>query len=100
VGKLISRSELPKCRRPAWVSIPRSKLPKCRRPEWVSKSRLELPDGSGPAWNVQSRSELPKCRRSAWIVSEVGTTKGWACGVAKKDNDWLGSSTGPHTKEV
>ena len=26
--------------------------------------------------------------------------KGWACGVAEKGGDWLGSSTGPHTKEV
>jgi hypothetical protein len=26
-------------------------------------------------------------------------TKGWTCGVAKKGSDWLGSSTGPHTKE-
>jgi hypothetical protein len=35
-----------------------------------------------------------------WIVSEVGTTKGWVCGVTEEDSDWLGSSTGPHTKEV
>jgi hypothetical protein len=48
----------------------------------------------------QSRSGLPKGRRPAWIVSEVGTTKGWVCGVAKEDSDWLGSLTGPHTKEV
>jgi hypothetical protein len=27
-------------------------------------------------------------------------TKGWVCEVAEKDSDWLGSSTGPHTKEV
>ena len=27
-------------------------------------------------------------------------TKGWASGVAEKGSDWLGSSTGPHTKEV
>jgi hypothetical protein len=27
-------------------------------------------------------------------------TKGWVCGVVKEDSDWLGSSTGPHTKEV
>ena len=26
--------------------------------------------------------------------------KGWAYGVAEKGSDWLGSSTGPHTKEV
>jgi hypothetical protein len=26
--------------------------------------------------------------------------KGWVCGVAEEDSDWLGSSTGPHTKEV
>jgi hypothetical protein len=30
--------------------------------------------------------------RSQWI------TKGWACGVAEKASDWLGSYTGPHTK--
>ena len=29
-----------------------------------------------------------------------GRTKGWACGVTEKGGDWLGSSTGPHTKEV
>ena len=33
-------------------------------------------------------------------ASESGRTKGWACGVAEKGSDWLGSSTGPHTKEV
>jgi hypothetical protein len=27
-------------------------------------------------------------------------TKGWVCGVAEEDSDWLGSSTGPHTNEV
>jgi hypothetical protein len=27
-----------------------------------------------------------------------GRAKGWACGVAEKGSDWLGSSTGPHTK--
>jgi hypothetical protein len=48
----------------------------------------------------QSRSGLPKSRRPARIVSEVGTTKGWVCEVAEEDNDWLGSSIGPHTKEV
>jgi hypothetical protein len=39
-------------------------------------------------------------RRPARIISEVGTTKGWVCGVVEEDSDWLGSSTGPHTKEV
>jgi hypothetical protein len=39
----------------------------------------------------QSRPGLPKSRRPAWIVSEVGTTKGWVCGVTEEDNDWLGS---------
>ena len=29
-----------------------------------------------------------------------GLTKGWVCGVAEKDSDWLGSYTGPHIKEV
>jgi hypothetical protein len=48
----------------------------------------------------QSRSGLPKSRRPARIVSEVGTTKGWVCKVAEEYSDWLGSSTGPHTKEV
>jgi hypothetical protein len=41
-----------------------------------------------------------KRRRLAWIVFKVGTTKGWVCGVTEKNNDWLGSLTGPHTKEV
>jgi hypothetical protein len=27
-------------------------------------------------------------------------TKGWVCGVVEEDSDWLGSSSGPHTKEV
>jgi hypothetical protein len=27
-------------------------------------------------------------------------TKGWVCGVTEEDSDWLGSSIGPHTKEV
>jgi hypothetical protein len=48
----------------------------------------------------QSRSELPKSRRPARIVSKVGTTKGWVCEVGEEDSDWIGSSTGPHTKEV
>jgi hypothetical protein len=39
-------------------------------------------------------------RRPAWIVFEVGTTKGWVCGVAEEDSDLLGSMTGPHTQEV
>jgi hypothetical protein len=30
-------------------------------------------------------------RRLAWIVSEVGTIKGWVCGVVDEDSDWLGS---------
>jgi hypothetical protein len=34
------------------------------------------------------------------VKTEVGTTKGWVCGVAKKDSDWLGSSTGSLTKDV
>jgi hypothetical protein len=33
-------------------------------------------------------------------IGEDGLTKGWVCGVAEKNGDWLGSSTGPHTKEV
>jgi hypothetical protein len=38
----------------------------------------------------------------AWVSkfkTEVGT-KGWVCGVVKKDSDWLGSLTGPLTKDV
>jgi hypothetical protein len=31
-------------------------------------------------------------------IGEDGLTKGWVCGVAEKKGDWLGSSTGPHTK--
>jgi hypothetical protein len=48
----------------------------------------------------QSSSGLPKGGRPTWICSEVGTTKGWVCGVAEEDSDWLGSAIGPHTKEV
>jgi hypothetical protein len=33
-------------------------------------------------------------------IGAGGLTKGWVCGVAEKNSDWLGSSTGPHTKEV
>ena len=48
------------------------------------------------------------CARQAKVktyyreMSDLGSgrTKGWACGVAKKGGDWLGSLTGPHTKEV
>jgi hypothetical protein len=28
-----------------------------------------------------------------------GLTKGWVCGVTKKNGDWLGSSTGPLFRE-
>jgi hypothetical protein len=31
-------------------------------------------------------------------IGEDGLTNGWVCGVAEKNGDWLGSSTGPHTK--
>ena len=34
------------------------------------------------------------------MVNSVMATKGWVCGVAEKGSDWLGSYTGPHTKEV
>jgi hypothetical protein len=39
-------------------------------------------------------------RQSVYIcgIGEDGLTKGWVCGVAEKNGDWLGSSTGPHTK--
>jgi hypothetical protein len=30
-------------------------------------------------------------RWPARIVFEVGTTKGWVCGVMEEDSDWLGS---------
>jgi hypothetical protein len=33
-------------------------------------------------------------------IGEDGLTKGWVCRVVEKNSDWLGSSTGPHTKEV
>jgi hypothetical protein len=41
-------------------------------------------------------------RQSVYIcgIGEDGLTKGWVCEVAEKNSDWLGSSTGPHTKEV
>jgi hypothetical protein len=32
-------------------------------------------------------------------VNSVMDTKGSVCGVMEKDRDWLGSSTGRHTKE-
>jgi hypothetical protein len=60
-----------------------------------------LPAGRRPAWIVSIKvGPTTMRRRPAWIVFEVGTTKGWVCGVAEEDRDWLGSSTGPHTKEV
>jgi hypothetical protein len=31
-------------------------------------------------------------------IGDDGLTKGWVCGVAEKNSDWLGSSTRPHTK--
>jgi hypothetical protein len=33
-------------------------------------------------------------------IGEDGLTNGWVCGVTEKNSDWLGSSIGPHTKEV
>ena len=33
-------------------------------------------------------------------IGEDRPTKGWVCGVVAEDSDWLGSYTGPHTKEV
>jgi hypothetical protein len=54
--------------------------------------------GMGKVYRGQ---KLPKGRMDGvGIETEVGTTKGWVCWVTEKDNDWLGSSTGPHTKEV
>jgi hypothetical protein len=29
--------------------------------------------------------------RLAWIISEVGTIKGWVCGVTEEESYWLGS---------
>jgi hypothetical protein len=39
-------------------------------------------------------------RQTGYIcgIGAGGLTKGWVCGVTKKNIDWLGSSTGPHTK--
>jgi hypothetical protein len=34
------------------------------------------------------------------INTEVGTIKGWVCGVTEKDIDCLESSTRPYTKKV
>jgi hypothetical protein len=33
-------------------------------------------------------------------IGAGGLTKWWVCGVAEKNSDWHGSSTGSHTKEV
>jgi hypothetical protein len=33
-------------------------------------------------------------------IGEDGLTNGWVYGVMEKNSDWLGSPTGPHTKEV
>jgi hypothetical protein len=32
--------------------------------------------------------------------SQPAITNGWVCRVTEEDSDWLGSSTGPHKKEV
>jgi hypothetical protein len=41
---------------------------------------------------VYRGQKLPKGRTAGVsIESEVGTIKGWVCGVAEKDSDWLGS---------
>jgi hypothetical protein len=61
------------------------KLPTDRRPSWIVSIEV------GPT---------TMRKRPAWIVSEVGTIKGWVCGVTEEDSDWLGSYTGPHTQEV
>jgi hypothetical protein len=61
----------------------------------------KLPAGRRLVWIVSIEvGPTTMRRRPALIVSEVGTTKGWVCGVAEEDSDWLGSSTRPHTKEV
>jgi hypothetical protein len=31
-------------------------------------------------------------------IGEDGLIKGWVCRVVEKNGDWLGSSTGHHTK--
>jgi hypothetical protein len=52
----------------------------------------KLPVGRRPALIVSIEVGLITMRRRpAWIVSEVGTTKGWVCGVTEEDSDWLGS---------
>jgi hypothetical protein len=52
----------------------------------------KLPAGRRPTWivSIEVRPTTMR-RRPAWIVSEVGTTKGWVCGVVEEDSDWLGS---------
>lgn len=44
---------------------------------------------------MASRADSPKRGRR-----RGRTTKGWVCGVVEKGSDWLGSYTGPYTKEV
>jgi hypothetical protein len=41
-------------------------------------------------------------RQTVYIcgIGVGGLTKGWVCRVMEKNNDWLGSSTGPHAKKV
>jgi hypothetical protein len=52
----------------------------------------KLPTGRRPAWIVSIEvGPTTMRRRPAWIVFEVGTTKGWVCGVAEEDSDCLGS---------
>jgi hypothetical protein len=52
----------------------------------------KLPVGRRPALIVSIEVGLITMRRRpTWIVSEVGTTKGWVCGVTEEDSDWLGS---------
>jgi hypothetical protein len=41
-------------------------------------------------------------RQTVYIcgIGADGLTNGWVCRVVEKNSDWLGSSTGPDTKEV
>jgi hypothetical protein len=56
------------------------------------------PDRStyGSVHSVKGRTSAPIGLHMG--IGEDGLTKGWVCRIAEKNGDWLGSSTGPHTK--